>query len=99
MPNARPGIGTNCGWPTGAVRVGQWWVDPDALTLWSARLSRFVRDHHEQQPLSHGVPVAEAGRELDLPDHLRPCTDGALCPTTCHRWPLIWCDTSHRTPA
>ncbi|WP_165700070.1 SelB domain-containing protein [Ornithinimicrobium ciconiae] len=66
--------------PTGAVRVGQWWVDPDALTLWSARLSRFVRDHHEQQPLSHGVPVAEAGRELDLPDHLRPSTDGGTLP-------------------
>nr|WP_306254951.1 selenocysteine-specific translation elongation factor [Ornithinimicrobium cryptoxanthini] len=62
--------------PTSGVRVGQWWVDEAALNDWGDLLTERVRAHHQANPLSQGVPLAEAGRLLDLPDHLRVTADG-----------------------
>ncbi|WP_256841789.1 SelB domain-containing protein [Ornithinimicrobium cryptoxanthini] len=66
--------------PTSGVRVGQWWVDEAALNDWGDLLTERVRAHHQANPLSQGVPLAEAGRLLDLPDHLRTSDDGGTVP-------------------
>ncbi len=66
--------------PEHGVRVGHWWVDAGALTTWQEHLTQLVRDHHGQRPLSHGIPVVEAGRSLDLPDHLRSPEEGGSLP-------------------
>ena len=60
----------------GAMMVGAWLVDAEALETWQHRLSDHVADHHRRQPLSAGVPVAEAARALGLPDHLRSTREG-----------------------
>lgn len=62
--------------PGGAVRVGRWWVDPDARDTWRDRLADHVAAHHREHPLSAGVPVAGAAHALALPEHLRPARDG-----------------------
>ncbi len=56
--------------PTDGVRVGDWWVDPAMVPRWRTRLAEAVAAHHRDHPLSAGMPVAEAARALDLPDHL-----------------------------
>ncbi|KRE39246.1 translation elongation factor [Janibacter sp. Soil728] len=56
--------------PSTAVRQGDWWVDKDAVSAWRQRLGETVRAHHTANTLSAGVPIAEAARSLDLPDHL-----------------------------
>lgn len=66
--------------PGDAVRVGAWWADKDALRTWAGRLGRRVREHHAADPLSAGVPLAEAAHLLDLPDHLRPAASGGTLP-------------------
>lgn len=66
--------------PTGAARVGGWWVEPTALKDWGERLAGLLRDHHAQHPLSHGIPLATAARGLRLPEHLRHPADGGSLP-------------------
>lgn len=56
--------------PEGAERVGGWWVDRQAMTEWRELLTERVAEHHRTQPLSAGIPLAEAGHLLALPDHL-----------------------------
>ncbi|HLS44445.1 MAG TPA: SelB C-terminal domain-containing protein [Ornithinicoccus sp.] len=62
--------------PTSAVRIGQWWVDEQLVDQCATRLGEQFRDHHRARPLSHGIPLAEAVRALELPDHLRPTHAG-----------------------
>lgn len=66
--------------PSQGVRVGQWWVDPEALTRWQTVLAQHLQDHRAGHPLSHGVPVAQAAHALELPDHLRLSADGGALP-------------------
>ena len=56
--------------PDGAVRAGDWVLDPDAFETWRSRLGEAVHAHHTSAPLSAGLPVAEAVHALDLPEHL-----------------------------
>lgn len=58
--------------PAGAVRVGDWLVDGTTLADWQARLVAAVREHHRREPLSAGMPVAEAAHHLGLAAHLPP---------------------------
>ena len=57
--------------PLDALALGTWWIDTEALETWRGRLAEHVADHHRGQPLSAGVPLAEATHALGLPDHLR----------------------------
>ncbi|WP_237565646.1 SelB C-terminal domain-containing protein [Ornithinimicrobium cavernae] len=66
--------------PAGGTQVGGWLVDPAALEDWGERLAGLLRDHHAQHPLSHGIPLAEAARGLNLPEHLRPAAAGGSLP-------------------
>src|SRR5699024_8929784 len=66
--------------PDLAERVGSWWVHPDALGRWQEALVRTVRIHHADHPLTPGLPVAEAGQALGLPDHLRTTAEGRALP-------------------
>ena len=75
--------------PASGVRVGQWWVDPSARDRWVDLLTERVRAHHQDQPLSQGVTLPEAGRLLDLPDHLRTRDDGGTLP---HGIPTLTAD-------
>lgn len=56
--------------PDDAVRVGDWWVDPESMRAWAARLSELVSAHHQTNALSAGMLVAEAAHSLELPGHL-----------------------------
>ena len=56
--------------PSTVVRQGDWLLDPAAVETWRDRLAEAVRAHHAADALSAGMPVAEAARTLDLPDHL-----------------------------
>lgn len=56
--------------PSTAVRQGEWWADAAAADAWRDRLVSVVRAHHDADPLSAGMPVAEAARALAVPDHL-----------------------------
>lgn len=56
--------------PSTVVRQGDWLLDPAAVETWRDRLVEAVRAHHAADALSAGMPVAEAARALDLPDHL-----------------------------
>ncbi|WP_068426399.1 selenocysteine-specific translation elongation factor [Janibacter terrae] len=66
--------------PAGAVRHGDWWVDAGAVSTWRDRLGGAVRRHHAADPLSAGLPVAEAARSLGLPEHLPAVLGQALVP-------------------
>ena len=66
--------------PSDAVRVGQWWVAPDAVRTWSERAGEGVRRHHTEHPLSPGLTVGEVAHLLVLPDHLRPSAGGGTLP-------------------
>lgn len=72
----RLGLGS----PEDAVTLGEWRVDANALAQWGARLAQHVANHHRDQPLSAGVPVAEARHALDLPEHLRTAKAGGSLP-------------------
>lgn len=56
--------------PDDAVRVGDWWVDPESLQTWTSHLSDAVSAHHQANALSAGMPVAEVAHSLEIPDHL-----------------------------
>ena len=62
--------------PTEAVPVGSWRVDPDALQQWRTHRAGAVALHHRDHPLSAGLSIADAGRALGLPEHLRDRRDG-----------------------
>lgn len=66
--------------PTDAVRVGPWWLAPEALDAWRARLTQLVRQAEEQSPLSPATGVVELARALGLPEHLRPIDSGGSLP-------------------
>ncbi|GGK72452.1 selenocysteine-specific translation elongation factor [Ornithinimicrobium pekingense] len=66
--------------PSTGQRVEGWWVDPGAVEVWSDRAGRAVRAHHEEQPLSAGMPLAGVAHALDLPGHLRPVSAGGSLP-------------------
>lgn len=56
--------------PADAVRVGDWWVDPESMQSWTPRLSDAVSAHHQTNALSAGMPVSKAAHSLEIPDHL-----------------------------
>jgi selenocysteine-specific elongation factor len=64
--------------PAGAIRRGDWLIDPDQAARWRVALVRAVADHAATHPLDHGLPVAAASRRLGLPD---PRIVAALLPT------------------
>ena len=53
------------------MRIGPWWVDEQLVDQCATRLCERLREHHRARPLNHGIPIGEAVRALDLPDHLR----------------------------
>ena len=56
--------------PAGTTRVGDWFVVNSAVVDGRQRLVGAVREHHQRDSLSAGMPIAEAARALDLPTHL-----------------------------
>ncbi len=54
--------------PAGAVRAGEWWVDPGHAARWRAALAAEVAAHAAAHPLEHGLPVEAARQRLGLPD-------------------------------
>jgi selenocysteine-specific elongation factor len=54
--------------PAGAVRAGDWLIDPGQAARWRSELVRAVADHAASHPLEHGLPVDAARRQLSLPD-------------------------------
>jgi selenocysteine-specific elongation factor len=54
--------------PAGAVRAGDWLVDPAQAARWRAALAAAVAEHAAAHPLEHGLPVEAARRRLGLPD-------------------------------
>lgn len=67
--------------PEGAVRQGDWCIDPKSVTTWRDRLTAAVAARHAADPLSAGLPVAEAARALRLAEHLPAVLGQALVPT------------------
>jgi selenocysteine-specific elongation factor len=61
-----------------AVRVGDWLVDPGALTALRASAGERVRAHHERAPLEPGVEVPALASALGVdPGRLRAALEGA----------------------
>lgn len=54
------------------VRVDPFVVDPTAWAAWRREIRRLVDDLASRDPLSAGVPVAEAAGRLDVPETLVP---------------------------
>ena len=54
--------------PAGAVRAGDWWVDPGHAARWRAALAAEVAAHAAAHPLEHGLPVEALRQRLGLPD-------------------------------
>ncbi|MDQ6854188.1 MAG: SelB C-terminal domain-containing protein, partial [Actinomycetota bacterium] len=61
-----------------AVRVGDWLVDPGALTALRASAGERVRAHHERAPLEPGVEMPALASALGVdPGRLRAALEGA----------------------
>lgn len=67
---ARLGLGSSTDSTQGGERVvGGLVVDPGAWTRWTTALTDLVTRHHEEHPLSPGIPTTEAATHLRLPVH------------------------------
>ena len=67
--------------PDDAAREGNWCIDRESMASWRDRLAAAVADRHAADPLSAGLPVAEAARALRLPEHLPAVLGQTLVPT------------------
>ncbi|HEV7655689.1 MAG TPA: SelB C-terminal domain-containing protein, partial [Mycobacteriales bacterium] len=54
--------------PAGALRAGDWLVDPGQAAAWRTALVTAVAAHAAGHPLEHGLPVEAARRRVGLPD-------------------------------
>jgi selenocysteine-specific elongation factor len=54
--------------PAGAVRAGEWLLDPAAVARWRTELAAAVAEHAAAHPLAGGLPVEAARQRLGLPD-------------------------------